>query len=107
MTDNYRAGCKGMIPGIETIDLQAAIGRAMVAGVEARAEALYARVLPAVTFVMQGLQHLVLYGKVIAAHRLGLPPCCRRNPSDTPTPQGLAWARRLADDLGPLTGAIA
>lgn len=106
LTDNYRAGCKGMIPGIETIDLQAAIGRAMVAGDEARAEALYHRVLPAVTFVMQGLPHLVLYGKLIAAHRLGLAPCCQRNPSDTPTPQGLAWARRLADDLGPLTGAI-
>lgn len=106
LTDNYRAGCKGMIPGIETIDLQAAIGHAMVAGDEARAEALYRKVLPAVTFVMQGLPHLLLYGKLIAAHRLGLAPCCLRNPSDTPTPQGLGWARRLADDLGPLTGAI-
>ena len=104
LTDNYRAGCKGMIPGIETIDLQAAIGQAMVAGDEARAEALYRRVLPAVTFVMQGLPHLLLYGKLIAAHRLGLAPCHLRNPSDQPTPQGLAWARRLADDLGPLTG---
>lgn len=106
LTDNYRAGCKGMIPGIETIDLQAAIGHAMVAGDEARAEELYRRVLPAVTFVMQGLPHLLLYGKLIAAHRLGLAPCCLRNPSDKPTPQGLVWARRLADDLGPLTGAI-
>ena len=106
LTDNYRAGCRGMIPGIETIDLQAAIGLAMAVGDQARAEALYRRVLPAVTFVMQGLPHLVLYGKLIAAHRLGLPPCYLRNPSDQPTPQGLAWARRLADDLGPLTGAI-
>ena len=106
LTDNYRAGCKGMIPGIDFIDLQAAIGQAMVRGDEARAEALYRRVLPAVTFVMQGLPHLLLYGKLIAAHRLGLEPCCLRNPSDTPTPQGLAWARRLADDLGPLNGAI-
>ena len=106
LTDNYRAGCQGMIPGIETIDLQAAIGHAMAAGDEARAEALYARVLPAVTFVMQGLPHLLLYGKLIAAHRLGLEPCHLRNPSDQPTPQGLAWARRLACDLGPLNGAI-
>jgi 2-keto-3-deoxy-L-arabinonate dehydratase len=107
LTDNYRAGCKGMIPGVETIDLQAAIGQAMAKGDEARAEALYARVLPAVTFVMQGLPHLVLYGKLIAAHRLGLAPSYLRNPSDDPTPQGLAWARRFARDLGPLTGAIA
>jgi 2-keto-3-deoxy-L-arabinonate dehydratase len=106
LTDNYRAGCKGMIPGIESVDFQAAIGQAMAKGDEARAEALYVRVLPAVTFVMQGLSHLVLYGKRIAAHRLGLAPCCGRNPSDTPTAQGLAWARRLADDLGPLHAAI-
>ena len=106
LTDNYRAGCKGMIPGIETIDLQAAIGHAMAAGDETRAEALYQRVLPAVAFVMQGLPHLVLYGKLIAALRLGLEPCCQRNPFDTPTPQGLAWARRLADGLGPMTGAV-
>jgi 2-keto-3-deoxy-L-arabinonate dehydratase len=106
LTDNYRAGCKGMIPGIDFIDLQAAIGQAMARGDEVRAEALYARVLPGVTFVMQGLPHLLLYGKLIAAHRLGLAPCLGRNPSDTPTPQGLAWARRLADDLGPLNGAV-
>lgn len=106
LTYNYRAGCRGMIPGIETIDLQAAIGHAMAAGDQTRAEALYRRVLPAVTFVMQGLPHLVLYGKLIAAHRLKLPPCHSRNPSDQATPQGLDWARRLADDLGPLTGAI-
>ena len=105
LIDNYRAGCKGMIPGIESIDFQAAIGQAMARGDEARAEVLYARILPAVTFVMQGIAHLVLYGKLIAAYRLGLAPCCLRNPSDTPTPQGLAWARRFADDLGPMTGA--
>ncbi len=106
LTDNYRAGCKGMIPGIETIDLQAAIGHAMAAGDEERAEALYRRVLPAVTFVMQGLPHLLLYGKLIAAYRLGLSPCHLRNPSDQPTPQGLVWARRLAAELGPLTGEV-
>ena len=94
-----------MIPGIDFIDLQAAIGHAMAAGDEVLAEALYRRVLPAVTFVMQGLPHLLLYGKLIAAHRLGLAPCHLRNPTDQPTPQGLAWARRLADDLGPLNGA--
>ena len=102
LTDNYRAGCQGMIPGIEAIDLQVAIELAMLAGEHERAESLYRRLLPAVTFVMQGLPHLVLYAKIIAAHRLGLPQCSLRNPADSPSPQGLAWATRLARDLGPL-----
>ena len=102
LTDNFRAGCKGMIPGIEAIDLQVAVERAMSAGDEAGAEALYRRLLPSVTFCMQGISHLVLYAKIIAAHRLGLPPSHLRNPSDSPSPQGRAWAERLARDLGPL-----
>ena len=82
--------------------MQVAIERAMRAGDEEGAEALYRRLLPCVTFVMQGLPHLVLYAKIIAAHRLGLEPSAGRNPCDTATPQGLAWAARLARDLGPL-----
>ena len=106
LTDNYRAGCRGMVPGIETVDLQTAIGHAMGQGDEVRAEALYRRLLPTVTFIMQGLPHFVLYGKLIAAYRLGLTPSTLRNPSDPPSPQGMAWARRLADNLGPLTQSI-
>ena len=102
LTDNHRAGVSGMIPGMDTIDVQVAVERAMRAGDEAEAERLYARMLPAVTFAMQGLAHLVLYGKHIAALRLGLEPDCGRNPCDTATPQGLAWAARMAGDLGPL-----
>lgn len=102
LTDNYRAGVAGMIPGIDTVDLQVAIERAMRQGDEAGAEALYRRLLPTVAFIMQGVAHFVLYGKIIAALRLGLTPSHQRQPSDTPTPHGLAWARRLAADLGPL-----
>lgn len=102
LTDNFRAGVDGMIPGMDTIDLQVAVERAMRAGDEAGAEALYAQMLPAVTFAMQGLAHLVLYGKHIAALRLGLDPSHGRNPCDTATPQGLQWAARMAETLGPL-----
>lgn len=102
LTDNYRAGVAGMIPAIDSVDLQVAVESAMRAGDEARAEALYRRLLPSVAFAMQGLSHLVLYGKYVTALRLGLTPSASRNPSDIPTPQGLAWARCLADDLGPL-----
>lgn len=102
LTDNYRAGVAGMIPGMDSIDLQVAVERAMRAGDEAQAEAIYRCLLPSVAFAMQGLAHLMLYGKYIAALRLGLEPSAQRHPSDVPTPHGLAWARRLADDLGPL-----
>jgi 4-hydroxy-tetrahydrodipicolinate synthase len=102
LTDNYRAGVDGMIPGIETIDLQVAVERAMRAGDEVEAEGLYRRLLPAVCFIMQTLSHFVLYGKLIAALRLGIAPSATRAPSDTLTSLGESWARRLAAELGPL-----
>ncbi len=64
-----------MIPGIETVDLQVAVERAFRAGDEAGAETLYRRLLPAIAFMMQGLPTFLLYGKFIAAERLGLEPC--------------------------------
>jgi 2-keto-3-deoxy-L-arabinonate dehydratase len=102
LTDNFRAGVAGMIPGVETIDLQVAIERAMRAGDEAQAEALYRDLLPTLVFAMQGVAAFVCYGKLICAHRLGIDPGTRRLPAEDPTEQGLAWARRLADALGPL-----
>jgi 4-hydroxy-tetrahydrodipicolinate synthase len=102
LTDNFRAGVDGMIPGLETIDLQVAIERAMRAGDEPAAEALYRRLLPTVCFIMQGIAHLNLYGKLIAALRLGIAPSSNRSPSDIATPHGTAWAERFAAELGPL-----
>ena len=102
LTDNFRAGADGMIPGIETIDLQVAVEKAMRRGDEAEAEAHYRRLLPAIAFAMQGLAHFILYGKLIAAHRLGLPPSIQRLPAQTLSQRGAQWAARLAADLGPL-----
>jgi 4-hydroxy-tetrahydrodipicolinate synthase len=102
LMDNLRAGVDGMIPGTETIDLQVGIERAMRTGNEAEAEGLYRRLLPAIAFAMQGLNTFLLYGKLIAALRLGLTPSENRIPSDTATPTGLVWAKRFAAELGPL-----
>ncbi len=102
LTDNFRAGVDGMVPGIETIDLQVQVEQAMRAGREAEAEALYARFLPAISFFMQGLPQFLLYGKLIAALRLGIEPSTNRLPADIATERGLSWARRYADQLGPL-----
>ena len=102
LMDNLRAGVDGMIPGTETIDLQVGIERAMRSGNETLAADLYRKVLPVIAFAMQGLGTFLLYGKLIAAERLGIAPSENRIPSDTATPTGLAWARRFAAELGPL-----
>ena len=104
LVDNFRAGVHGMIPGIEVIDLQVTVERAMRAGRESEAEAHYATMLPAVTFAMQGIAHLVQYAKLIAAHRLGIAPSHDRIPADKATDFGKGIAKRLADQLGPLPG---
>jgi 4-hydroxy-tetrahydrodipicolinate synthase len=102
LTDNYRAGVAGMIPGIETVDRQVAVARAMGAGEHDRADRLYADMLPVLTFIMQSLSSFLTYGKLIAALRLGIPQGTARVPAEPPSEPGLAWARRMADRLGPL-----
>lgn len=102
LTDNYRAGVAGMIPGIETVDRQVAIARAMLAGEHDRADRLYADLSPVLTFLMQSLSSFLTYGKLIAALRLGIDPGTARVPAEPPTEHGQAWARRMASRLGPL-----
>lgn len=102
LTDNYHAGATGMIPGIETVDLQIAITRAMNEGREEAAETLYRRLLPFIVFAMQGLDSFVCYGKHLAALRLGLPPDHGRAPRLEATKRGLEWTARHAAEFGPL-----
>ena len=103
LTDNLRAGCAGMIPGMDSFDLQARCFDAMRRGDEAAAEALYARALPSIVFAMQSIDHLVCYGKRIAARRLGINAVYDRAPGLAPTPFGLGCVDRYADALGPLS----
>lgn len=105
LTDNLRAGCRGMIPGIESVDVQARIYDLMQSGRpadEAEAERLYASVLPMIVFMIQSIDSFICYGKRIAARRLGLGPVHDRAPALAPHPVGLAWAERLSAHLGPL-----
>jgi 4-hydroxy-tetrahydrodipicolinate synthase len=105
LPDNLRAGCAGMIPATDTFDFQVRIFELMRSGRaedEARAEAIYREVLPAIVFVMQSLDTLICYGKRIAALRLGMEEVYDREPSLEPGPFGLACAQRYARCLGPL-----
>lgn len=102
LIDSLRAGCTGMIPSLDTADLQARAFAAFQAGDEAAAEALYARILPGVVFMMQSLDGFLAYGKRIAAARLSLGQVHDRPPGHVPTATGLAWAARYAAALPPL-----
>jgi 2-keto-3-deoxy-L-arabinonate dehydratase len=102
LVDNFRAGVHGMIPGVETVDFQVGIEKAVRLGDMRKAESLYGSIAPALSFIMQGLPHFVLYGKLIAALRLGIAPSHNRRPADEPSAFGIAAAHRFADVLGPL-----
>lgn len=99
LVDSLRAGCQGLIPGVESCDAQARIFELFRKGEEAEADRQYADLLPLLHFLMQGIDHLLCYGKRLAARRLGLGEVFDRTPAVQPTPFGLAvterWSRRL------------
>ena len=104
LTDNLRAGCSGMIPGMDSFDLQARCFDSMRNGDEVGADALYAVALPAIVFAMQSIDHLICYGKRMAARRLGIERVFDRSPGMLPTSFGNDCACRYADALGRFVG---
>lgn len=105
LPDNLRAGCAGIIPAPDCFEAQVAIWSAMARGDEATAERVYREILPAIAFAMQGIDHLICYGKRIVAGRLGLPEVFDRAPGLVPTPFGCAVVERLVARLGPYGAA--
>jgi 4-hydroxy-tetrahydrodipicolinate synthase len=102
LTDNLRAGCHGMIPGIESVDIQARIYNLMQTGDaadEIEAERLYATILPMIVFMIQSIESFICYGKRIAARRLGLGAVYDRAPALAPHAEGLQWSARLSANL--------
>jgi 4-hydroxy-tetrahydrodipicolinate synthase len=99
LTDNYRAGCIGMILAPDTIDKQVAIWRALKAGRDAEAEALYERALPSILFIMQSIETLICYGKRVFAARAGL-TIHDRAPALRATEHGLRLVTEHATRLG-------
>ncbi|MGE0417750.1 MAG: dihydrodipicolinate synthase family protein [Acetobacteraceae bacterium] len=101
LTDNLRAGCVGMIPAPECFDVQVRIYEAMRAGREDEAEELYRRILPLITLLMSSVENFLCYGRRIVARRLGIAEGHPRQPSQAPTPFGLAAVERASAFLGP------
>ena len=74
LTDNLRAGCVGMIPALDALDVQVRVFDLMRTGRsedEDAAERLDRSILPLIVFLMQSIEHLLCYGKRLTARRLG------------------------------------
>lgn len=101
LPDNLRAGCVGMIPAPECFDVQVRIYEAMRVGNEAEADRLYREILPLITLLMTSVENFLCYGRRIVARRLGISEIHVRQPSQAPTPFGLAAMERASSFLGP------
>jgi 4-hydroxy-tetrahydrodipicolinate synthase len=100
LVDSLRAGCHGMIPGVDACDRQVAIYEAMARGEEEEADRAFAEILPLLSFLMGSIDLLLCYGKRLTARRLGLGEVYDRVPAQRPTPFGLEVMNRWSKDLG-------
>ncbi|MFP6771923.1 MAG: dihydrodipicolinate synthase family protein [Alphaproteobacteria bacterium] len=103
LVDSLRAGCHGIIPGVDACDRQVAIYEAFVRGDEVEADRAFADILPLLLFLMHSIDHLLCYGRRLTARRLGI---CQnggavhdRTPAQQPTDFGLEIMNRLSKDL--------
>ncbi len=101
MTDSLRAGCEGFVLAPDIAPVAVRIFEAFRNGQVQEAEHLYAQALPAITFVMQSLEHLITYGKRIFATHAGL-VVQDRTPFLLPTEFGLQTADRWAKHIAGL-----
>lgn len=104
LTDNLRAGCAGIVPGAESCDIQKQIfdlATSSDPAARAEGEARYRDLLPLVVFLMQSLDNLLTYGKLLAALRYGIDAVHSRPPAQAPDPFGLACLSQAASHLYP------
>jgi len=101
LTDNLRAGCRGMILAPDCVDIAVRAYDAFRRGDEAAAERDYQAMLASVVFVMQSIENLLCYGKRLFGARAGI-EVHDRAPAMRPNAAGLAMVQRFAQALGPL-----
>lgn len=101
MTDCLRSGCSGFVLAPDIAPVAAKIFQLWQNRQLDEAGQLYASATPAITFVMQSLEHLITYGKRIFARNAGL-QVHDRSPCLQPTSHGLEMAERWADNLNRL-----
>jgi 4-hydroxy-tetrahydrodipicolinate synthase len=103
LVDSLRAGCVGIIPGVETCDVQSKIYSAFEGGDLTTADRQWLELVPLLTFLMHSIDHLLCYGKRLSARRLGMTEVFDRGPAQKPTEFGTdlvrRWAACLPDEL--------
>jgi 4-hydroxy-tetrahydrodipicolinate synthase len=97
------AGCEGFLLAPDLVDYAVQVMNLYDSANRAAALALHQDTLPAITFMMQSIEHLICYGKRIFTARAGL-PTFDRSPAQRPTPEGLAEVARFAAQFGSFTG---
>lgn len=101
LLDGLRAGCAGYILAPDLIDYAVSAYNAFRADDQTCAEEAYRAMLPSAVTVMQGIEHLMCYGKRLFAERAGL-MVHDRAPAMRPTPFGQSLVARHAKALGML-----
>jgi 4-hydroxy-tetrahydrodipicolinate synthase len=106
LLDCLRAGASGVMPGVDTIDLQVEIAEVERDGNAEEADRLFAALLPMLVFEMQSLDHYNSCAKtVLRARGVDISPNLRR---PGPTSLSVESQRRLASYLArigvPVTG---
>lgn len=106
MVESLRAGAVGFVPGGESYDVLTAIFNDLTTpeGNPERGQARYREILPLLAFLMESVDHFLLYGKHLLALRLGgdLANFLPRAPCADPTPFSLAFLQAEAVRMGRL-----
>ena len=102
LLDGLNAGCAGFILAPDIIDYAVIAYESFRLADEARAEEAYKAMLPSAVAMMQGIEHLMCYGKRLFAQRAGL-IVHDRAPAIRPTPFGESLVIRHARALGSMT----
>lgn len=105
MTDSLRAGCEGFVLAPDIAPIAVKIFNLWQAGDRHLAETLYSEAVPAATFIMQSLEHLITYGKRIHGIHAGI-RIHDRSPYLPATDFGLEMADRWAAHLAAAKSSI-
>lgn len=100
MIDCLRGGCDGFLLAPDLVDFGVAVMRLYDQGRLEEAVRLHAEALPAITFIMRSIEHLICYGKRMFAARSGL-EVFDRAPALRPSADGLATLEALLHGLPP------